>query len=345
MSLSSHGVIVLLGTSLLAPASVAGQVRVPAGGERPPETNRTWTPPLTPFGQPDLQGVWFNNSATPLERPAALAGRTSLTDDEVKELQRRADQIFKEGRAAFAVGDAVFLSAFNNIDRYENANSTASSVWMVGKEFDNRTSLVVDPPDGRIPPRTPLSQQRQAADATRQRVPAGPEDLGNALRCITYGVPRFGGRYGEVDFGYFQILQTPDHVVLRMEAVHETRIIPLGSRSRLPSAVRQWTGDSRGRWEGSSLVVETTNFSPKSNFMGASENLRLVERFTRVARDVINYEVTLTDPTTWTKPWTVMIRLKRTPHELYEFACHEGNYSMPGMLTGARAEEAVASPR
>jgi hypothetical protein len=213
---------------------------------------------------------------------------------------------------------------------------------MVQKQFDNRTSLITDPPDGRVPPLTPLAQERQAVDAARQRRLAASEDLSNPLRCITYGIPRFGGRYGDVDFGYFEIVQAPGYVVLMMEAIHEARIIPLDGRPRLSEGIRHWNGDSRGRWEGTTLVVETANFSPKSNFMGAAENLRLVERFTRVAPETINYEITLDDPTTWTKPWTVVIPLRQTHDRLYEFACHEGNQSMLGILGGARAEEQAA---
>jgi hypothetical protein len=350
-SLTSASVL-LLATGLIVPARISGQTRT--AGDNPStaisntrvstsrvaeQPNSAWRPPVTPFGQPDLQGVWMNNSATPLERPRAFEGRPLLTDEEVKELQRRADQIFKNGHSSFAVGDAVFLAAAANIDRYENPNSTASSVWMVEKEFENRTSLISDPPDGRIPALTPEAQQRQSADAARQRRLAASEDLSNPLRCITYGVPRFGGRYGDTDFGYFQILQAPGYVVVQMEAIHDARIIPLDDRPRLSEHIRQWNGDSRGRWEGMTLVVETSNFSSASNFMGAAEHLHLVERFTRVAPDTIDYEITLTDPTTWTRPWTVVIRLKQTPHGMYEFACHEGNHSMLGILAGARADE------
>lgn len=307
----------------------------------PQSTKAGWTPPVTAFGQPDLQGVWSNNSATPVERPRAFEGRALLTDDEVTELQRRADRIFRDGKSAFAAGDAVFLAASANLEQYENANSTASSVWMVQKQFDNRTSLITDPPDGRVPPITALARERQAVDAARQRRVAGSEDLSNPLRCITYGIPRFGGRYGDVDFGYFEIVQAPGYVVLMMEAIHEARIIPLDGRPKLSDKIRHWNGDSRGRWEGRTLVVETANFSQKSNFMGAAENLHLVERFTRVGPATINYEITLDDPTTWTKSWTVVIPLRQTDAKLYEFACHEGNQSMVGILAGARAEEAA----
>src|SRR4029453_16049037 len=312
-------------------------------GSRPVEGQaRSWKPPVTSFGQPDLQGVWTNNSATPVERPRAFEGRPLLTDNEVTELQRRADRIFKDGRSAFAAGDAVFLAASANLEQYENPNSTANSVWMVQKQFDNRTSLIPVPPGGRVPRLTPAALERQADDAARQRRLSGSEDLSNPLRCITYGIPRFGGRYGDVDFGYFEIVQAPGYVVLMMEAIHDARVIPLDGRPRLSERIRHWNGDSRGRWEGSTLVVETANFSSKSNFMGAAENLHLVERFTRVGPETINYEITLHDPTTWTKPWTVVIPLRQSHDRLYEFACHEGNQSMVGILAGARAEEQAA---
>jgi hypothetical protein len=338
-------VTIVVAVVSLASVSVAGQAGA-AAGKKPQKTpvRKTWTPPLTPDGQPDLQGVWLSNSATPLERPRVLEGRQFLTDDEVAELKKRADRLFKDGNSDFASGDNAFLAAFANVEQYKNPNiSTGSSLEMVEREFDHRTSLIVDPADGKIPPLTPEAQQRQAAAESRQRLPAGPEDLSNALRCITFGVPRLGGNFGAGPYSYYQILQTPAYVVLITEIIHEARIIPLDGRPHLSQGIRQWSGDSRGRWEGKTLVVDTTNFSTKSTFMGSAENLHLIERFTRVAPDAIQYEITLDDPTTWTKPWTAMIRLKQTQDKIYEFACHEGNYHvMVGMLAGARAEEKAA---
>jgi len=328
----------------LVPAPVAGQA--PIAGVRSKQTaaTKTWTPPLTPDGQPDLQGVWLSNGATPLERPKALEGKPFLTDSEVAELKKRAARLFKEGNSDFASGDNAFLAAFANVEQYKNPNiSTGSSLEMVEREFDNRTSLIMDPPDGKIPPLTPEGRERQAVVEAKQRLPAGPEDVGNALRCVTFGVPRLGGNFGAGPYSYYQILQTPGYVVLIMEIIHDARIIPLDGHPHLPGSIRQWNGDSRGRWEGKTLVVDTTNFSPKSYFMGSAENLHLIERFTRVSPDTIHYEITLDDPTTWTKPWTAMIRLKHSPDNIYEFACHEGNNDvMVGMLAGARAEEKAA---
>jgi hypothetical protein len=320
-----------------ASLTAARAVRQPAK-----KGTQTWTVPRTADGQPDLQGVWVSNSATPLERPKALEGRPLLTDEEVAELKRRAERIFNDGGSAYGAGDTVFLSAFNNVDRY-NGNSTENSVEMIEREFENRTSLITDPPDGRIPPLTAQAQQRRAAAvAAAQRPPAGPEDLRGDQRCITWGVPRLGGNYGAGPYSYYQIVQGRGYVVVLMEVMHDARIIPLDGRPHLPPSVRQWNGDSRGRWEGNTLIVETTNFSPKSNFMGSADNLRLIERFTRVAPDRIDYEITLDDPTTWTRRWTAMLPLKRKQEQVYEFACHEGNYSLSGTLSGARAQEGAA---
>jgi hypothetical protein len=326
---------------VLALAAVA----LPAGAQtaKPSKpVSKTWTPPLAPDGHPDLQGIWLDGSATPLERPKALEGRQSLTDAEVAELKRRADRIFKAGDSDAANGDNVFLAALANPDQFRN-NATGGAEFMIDRVFDNRTSLIVDPPDGRIPPLTPAARERQSAAAlalaTGARAPARVQDLNSALRCITPGVPRLGGRYGAGSYGYYQIFQTPGYVVLFMEVIHEARIIPLDGRPHQPATVRTWTGDSIGRWEGSTLVIDTTNFSSKTNFMGAAQNLHLIERFTRVAPDEIDYEMTLDDPTTWTRPWTAMARLRQTDERLYEYACHEDNRPLEGILTGARARD------
>ncbi len=337
------GALAIAVTSL-APVSVAGQAAPATAGQKKTVAKSTWTPPLTPDGQPDLQGVWVSNSATPLERPSGLEGRPSLTDAEVAELKQRAERLFKDGANAYAGGDSVFLAALADVKKYEGGPSTGDSLSMIEREFSNRTSLITDPPDGRVPPLTPAARQRQAAAAAAaRRPPAGAEDLSNANRCITFGVPRLGGNFGAGPYSYYQILQNREYVVLVMEAIHEARIIPLDGRPHLPQSIRQWNGDSRGRWEGKTLVVDTTNFSPRSNFMGSAENLHLVERFTRVAPDTLNYQITLDDPTTWTKPWTALLPLRRTQEEIYEFACHEGNpLVMQGMLGAARADEKAA---
>jgi len=301
-----------------------------------------WTPPLGPDGHPDLQGVWLNSSATPLERPPALAGKQTLTNEEVAELRRRADRLFKNTNADFAAGDAVFLAALADIDRFKSTTSTGTTSEMIEREFDERTSLITDPPDGRIPALTAEAQERAAAARARRQRPAeGPEDFTQIERCLTYGVPRLsGGNAGAGPVGYYAIVQTASHVVLFLEAIHEARIISLDGRPHLPPAVRLPQGDSRGRWEGASLVVDTTNFSTGHDFMGSSDQLHLVERLTPVAPDRIDYQLTIDDPTTWTRPWTAVIRLKRSSARLYEYACHEGNFEiMRDMFAAARARE------
>jgi len=338
-SLGALAIVVAVGAP--APPVVRGQTRTV--GETAQRTAiATWTPPRTPDGQPDLQGVWLNTKATPLERPTALEGRELLTDDEVAELRRRADRLFKDGNADLPIGDNLFLTALANPEHYRNPNgANRSSAFMVEREFDNRTSLIVDPPDGRIPASTPEAQRRRAEAAERNRAPAGPEDINILTRCITPGIPRIGsGAGGDPQYGYYQILQSRGYVVLLMETFHDMRIIPLDGRPHLAPTVRQWSGDSRGRWDGNALIVDTTNFSSRSNFLGSAENLHLVERFTRVAADTIRYEVTVNDPTTWTKPWTAVVHLTRVPVKIYEFACHEGNQdAMLSILANTRAAE------
>jgi len=316
-----------------------------------PSTAQGWIPPSTPDGHPDLQGTWINRSATPLERPKQLEGRQFLTDQEVGELKQRAKRIFKSGNNADVPnGDDFFLAALGNIEHYKRASATGNSDNILDLEFDNRTSLIVDPPDGRIPPYTSAGEQRRragAAAAAMASAPGGPQDLTPVQRCITWGIPM--PRPGPFT-SYYQIIQSPGYVVIYLEAIHDARIIPLDGRAHAPGNVRAWNGDSIGHWEGQTLVVDTTNFSPKDNFMGSAENLHLVERFSRVAADEIRYEMTVDDPTTWTKPWTAVLRLKASQDKLYEFACHEGNLQiMETMLSGPRgneryAEEAAPKP-
>ena len=317
-----------------------------------------WTPPRTSYGQPDLQGVWSDTSITPLERPAALQGRQFLTEQEMSRLKARADQLFNDPKSDFVAGDALFLALLSDVDAVDNPNATGSLQNMVPREFDNRTALITDPADGRLPMVTPEGRQRQAGNlvasmlvpwqfgqsstttADRRRLPAGPGDLSNLLRCITWGVPKIVGVPNYTS--HYQIFQSPGHVVLLSEVNHEARVIPLDGRAHLPPGLRQWNGDSRGHWEGDTLVVDTTNFSPKSYFMGSADRLHLVERFTRTSADTLDYEVTIDDDTTWTKPWAALIKWRAANDNLYEFACHEGNVDViRGILGGARAEEAA----
>jgi len=277
--------------------------------------------------QPDLQGNWMNKNATPLERPKQLEGRERLTDAEVAELKARAIRIFDGGNSDAANGDAVFLAALANVDRYKSETATGPTMFL-DREFDNHTSLIIDPPDGKLPPYTLEGQQRRAAGAKASNMhspPSRPDDMTPFQRCITFGVPM--PRPGPLT-SYYQIVQSPGYVVIVMEAIHDARIIPVDGRPHLPQNIRTWNGDSVGHWEGHTLVVDTTNFSPKADFMGSAENLHLVEHFTRVAPDEIRYEITVDDPTTWVKPWTAVLRLKHTDEKLFEVACHEGNFEV-----------------
>jgi hypothetical protein len=216
-----------------------------------------------------------------------------------------------------------------------------------GRVISRRTSLIIDPPDGRLPPLTPAGQARLADQRSRgsfaKRLWAGPEELDLRDRCITRGVPNtwFPSAYNNG----FQIVQSPGYVAIFHERLHEARVVPVDGRPHVSPGVRQWIGDGRGRWEGETLVVETTNFSEKSEFRGAGGDLRVVERFRRVDADTVTVEFTVEDPTTWTKPWTAMLTGKRDPNywQIFEYACHEGNYGMFNILSGARAQEREAA--
>jgi hypothetical protein len=291
--------------------------------------------PLTADGHPDLQGVWMNDSATPLERPKGLEGRVLLTDLEVIELQRRADRIFSNDDNDAGIGDNVFLAAFANVDRYKFAAATAGALAADRRVFDNRTSLIVDPPDGRIPFTSHGLERRAAQVRSREDPPGDPEALPNEVRCLTYEVPRLVG--GLLTF--LQIVQTPGQIALVNEYIHEVRIIPLSRAPHLPNSIRRWSGDSRGHWEQDTLVIDTTNFTPLNTYQGSDENLHLTERLTRRGPAAIDYEITLDDSTAYTRPWTARTQWKQTAKQMFEDACHEGNYSMIGILRGARAQE------
>ena len=309
------------------------------GPGRSPSGARPYTAARNAFGQPDLEGVWTNDSITPLQRPAAWANKTVLTDAEVEQLKRASRQLEAEGDALF--GDELILDVLDGKQKpasHDLQTGNYNGFWLPGRDIDNRTSLIIDPPDGRIPSETPQALARRAALAEQRRLhPAdGPQSRGLTERCVTFGVPRFQAAYSSV----YQIVQSPSHVVFSMETIHDARVIALDGRAHLPGSIPQWLGDSRGRWEDDTLVVETKGFSPKSSFQGSSSGLRLVERFTRVADDVLQYDATMNDPTTWTRPWTARILFKRTNDPLLEYACHEGNVGMAGILSGARKQEA-----
>jgi hypothetical protein len=310
-------------------------IAVPAAAQAPPAAAKSttaakWSVPRTPDGHPDLQGLWSYATLTPLERPAEFAGKEYLSEQEAAEYEKRTlRENNRDRRDGSAEADVT--RAYNDFwwDRGTRVVST------------RRTSLVVDPPDGKIPPLTPEAQKRAAArtEARRLRPADGPEDRPLAERCILFGnggAPMLPTAYNN----NAQFFQTRDHVVIVNEMVHDVRVIALDGRPPLPAGVRQWLGDSRGRWEGDTLVVETTNFTDKSNFRGSGENLRLTERFTRVAEDTLLYQFTVDDPESFTRPWKVELPLWKNPELMYEYACHEGNSGIAGVLAGYRKAEA-----
>jgi hypothetical protein len=300
---------------------------VPAAGQK-----KAWTAPRTPDGQPDLQGYWSNATLTPLERPAELAGKPFLTEQEAaayeKQLLQTGNRDRREANAETDVGRAY------NEFWFERGNKVVGT---------RRTSLIVDPPDGRIPPLVPEAQQRaDAARAYGRQHPAdGPEDRSLPERCMlwpTAGPPMLPGGYNN----NYQIIQSPGYVVILVEMIHDVRIIPVDGRPHLGSSVRQWMGDSRGHWEGNTLVVDTTDFNGKARFRAADDKMHLTERFTRADPDTLLYEFTVDDPTAFTKPWSAQVPMRQSEGPIFEYACHEGNYGMQGILGGARAEEKKA---
>jgi hypothetical protein len=290
-----------------------------------------YTPPRTPDGQPDLQGVWTNITITPLERPANLAGKEFFTATEARQYEKdTAERNNADRRDSDSQAD---LNRAYNEAWYDRGTKVVETL---------RTSLIIDPPDGRIP-RVP-QKAAAAPPGGFGRPPEGPEDRGLTERCIlwpTAGPPMMPSFYNN----NYQILQAPGYVTILVEMIHDVRIIPIDARPHVDPSVRQWMGDPRGHWEGNTLVVETTNFNDKVRFQRASQNMRLVERFTRTAPDTVMYEFTVTDPSAFSKPWTGQIPLKRTEGPLIEYACNEGNYAMEGMLAGARADEKKAAGR
>jgi hypothetical protein len=323
-----------------------GQVTPNVAATKGKAVKRTWVVPRTADGHPDLSGFWANNNATPLERPADLAGRELLTDAEVTAMKKKAAELFGgEGDAAF--GDDVFNTVLANVlgkrSGFKSAGGATgdySSVWTVERVWDNRTSLITNPKDGRLPPTTPEGLARRQANTAALRGNAGPEDRSLSERCVTYGSPQITAGYQS----YYALVQSPRTVVLHSEMIHDSREIPLNGGPRIDPKIQMWHGDSRARWEGDTLVVDTTNYKAGAFFRGASsEKLHTIERFTRVGPDTLHYEVTIDDPGTWVQPWTVLIPWQRSSKPVYEYACHEGNYGMEGILAGARAEERAAA--
>jgi len=283
--------------------------------------------PRTPDGRPDLQGTWDFAQLTPLERPSEFANKDSVTEEEAEEFaQRRIETSNKDRRDGGAAADVE--RAYNDF------------WWDFGTRIAKQPSLVVDPPDGRIPPLTTDARER---NANRRPLYDNPEERPFAERCIlgfNSGPPMVPSAYNN----NMQLVQTPGHVVILNEMIHSARIVDMSGRRHMPPSMRFLTGDSIGHWEKDTLVVDTTNFSKERAFRGASANLHLIEKFTRVDGDTLRYEFTVDDPTTWTRSWTASVPMTRSTELIYEYACHEANYALEGVLKGARFQEKQQPP-
>jgi hypothetical protein len=316
-SATIFAVVVMPGALILESRAVSAG-RPPAG---PPQVART------PDGHPDFQGIWNNSTQTPLQRPVALGTKQFYTDAELATLRLR-----NHDTDALANGDP----------------GTYNQFWWEEGGLLKQTSLIVDPPDGRMPALTPEGERRRAElRAQGAERYDNPEERNLAERCITRGAPKLPGGYNN----NFQIVQTPGYVTILQEMIHEARIIPLDGRSHSPAEIRSYLGDSRGHWDGDTLVVETTNFRrnvAETSYNccgGAAEHLTIVERFTILDKDTIDYRYTVNDPTLFTRSWTVSLPLRRVDGPIYEYACHERNIAMEGILRGGRAEERRAAQK
>lgn len=334
-----------LGVLLSVPAWLGAQTTSGAAAKSDSKSaaKKLWVSPRTPDGQPDLQGYWTSLSFTPMERPATYGNREFLTDEE-------AAQIHKEGI------QHSYEFTFNDLAETPVYDATvyALSAWQEGVAPNRRTSLVVDPPDGKIPPLTPTAAK--ARDAARKAGPnqdyANPnapvkadvaEDLNLGERCLSFGGPPIlPGAYNS----NFQIVQGAGYVMIQYEWNNEIRIIPLDRRPQLSEGVHRWHGDSRGHWDGDTLVVETSNFRPGATFQGAdAKSLKITEYFTRTDQNTIEYKFTINDPSTWTKPWSAIVPLSHMDGPIFEYDCSENNNDAVNILAGARATERAAEEK
>ena len=345
---------IVVSIAALAPMPAAAQTSAPAQTKK---AGAAWAAPRAPDGHPDLQGVWDFATLTPLERPRSLADKAVLTEQEAATYERRLKELNDKDRRDSPPGAVTDVGRAYNEFWWDRGN---------GLSDDRRTSLVTDPPDGKIPALTSEARKRAAArasaigriadasggpvdpetaiDGTRGGVDGrggrgdNPEDRGLSERCIigfNSGPPMIPSAYNN----NFQIVQGSNYVVIVNEMVHSARVVPMDGRPHAPSNIRLLVGDSRGRWDGDTLVVETTNFTDKTSFRGTSQNLRLIERFRLVGADRLNYEFTVDDPASYTRSWTAMVPTKRNSEPIYEYACQEGNYGLQGQLSSSRAED------
>ena len=317
----TSGIVIVVAAIALAITPLAGQKR--------------WTLGHTPDGQPDLEGVWTFATITPLERPNELAGKQFFTEKEAAEYEKeflaRNNRDRRDGAADADVG-----RAYNDF-WWDSGNKVVPT---------RRTSLIIDPPDGKVPGLTPEAQKKAAERAEARRLHGydGPEDRPLQERCLnwaTAGPPILPSAYNN----NIRIVQGAGYVAILNEMIHDVRIIPLDSRPHLPQNVRLWLGDSRGRWDGNTLVVDTTNFTDKTNFRGADRNMHLTERFTRTGKNMLIYQFTVDNETAFTRSWTAEVPMRSSSDPMFEYACHEGNYSLMNVLAGARASEKTAAAK
>jgi len=321
---AAYRIVCVLAMAVVALAPVETQAQT--------DQSQSWAPARTADGHPDFQGVWSYATITPLERPSEFADKAFLTEEEAAAYEQNVNEARDEDRRD--------RPAILDVELAYNA-----FWWDRGTQIveTRRTSLIVDPPDGRLPALLPDAQRRMGLKAAAWRGRAsGPEDRLFSERCMFWestGPPMLPSTYNN----NIQIFQTADHVVILNEMIHDARIVPLDERPHVGQRHRQWMGDSRGRWEGDTLVVDTTMFSDRLDsglgFRGSGEHLHLVERFTRVGEGTLLYEFTLEDETTWEAPWTAVVPMRQTSDLIYEYACHEGNYGMTNLLAGARKED------
>jgi hypothetical protein len=335
-----RGTAVALALALAATISIAGQTQSPAkpttakAAPANAAAGKAYKAPRTPDGQPDLQGFWTNSTYVPLQRPNGVT-KEVYTPEEAEAAIKAAAARESEQTEPGTTADVHYDFSQFGLDRSQSTFAR-----------NLRTSLIVDPPDGKIPPVNATGQKRQQERAAARKAAGGQydavENMPIGSRCIIMG----GAGPPMMNAGYnanYQIVQAPGYVMILTEMIHDVRIIPLDGRSQQPTGVKQWVGLSRGRWEGETLVVETTNFNGKNAFQGSSENLKVTERFTRTADDTISYRFTVEDPQTWDRPWTAEAPLAKTEGPIFEFACHETNYGIPNILAGARADEKKAA--
>ena len=292
--------------------------------------------PRTAWGEPDIQGVWSSAAelSVPFERNPAYGDRQWLTEEEFGQRLKQTTSQLDSDNAEFSIETA----------NTENAGAVGSATsppphWLERSETSHRTSLVIDPPDGRVPPMTAEGRQRAlSAPPPLGNGPFdGPEQMSMWVRCIGRGVP--STMFPTVYNANTRIAQGPGYVGITYEMIHDTRVIPTDGRAHVSPAIRQLNGDSTARWDGDTLVVDATNFTGRMPYRGSSNALHLTERFRRIDKDTVRYEVTVDDTKTWTRPWTAALDLRRQPAGMFEYACHEGNYSMLNILKGSRAAD------